>query len=318
MRLGLCLLLLCFGNLCAEPFGNAKIKERDGRTEYTFNDGTVIRAGQQARLLIHDGSREMELEKGAALVSSPKGAGGGLIRVGSAIASFTHGDVEVMNVAGEAKVICLTGKVQVRSTRDLGVRVGLGPGQMVVIPAGGNEKPERTVFNLQVLVNSSGLLKMGPLPSQALIDRNAQKQKGPPAMGAPPGADNNIITGAMTTASIEQQQANTLQEKATQQATIEAQNAARIASARQQAIAQQQQAIAQQQAAQQAAQASQAAALAQQQSNQGQGNQGNAFGPGGNNGGGNNGQGNNGQGNGNNGQGNNGKPPNVPPGQAKK
>lgn len=306
MRLSLVILLFVSAMLHAEPFGTPRtLREIKGRIDMSFDDGTIIRAGMNARFNYVPGTREVELKSGAILFSSPKGAGGGLLRSANVITTTTAGDVQVANQNGSVKVICLNGKMLVASTANFSKRTSLKPGQMVTVSSGAKDIPDAETLNLSVLISTSGLMSMGPLPSQSAIQKNAAHQKGVPPIGVPLGSAESI---AMTTENL------LAQENARQSAQIAAAqqlaNEQILADRRIQAQQQQEQQqvlAAQKHAADKAAQ-EQAAQQAQQQASNQQGNQ--SGGPQGN-------QGKGPQGNQGN-QGNQGKPPNVPPGQAKK
>ena len=75
------------------------------------------------------------------------------------------------------KVIDLTGKVLVYFTQNQKENVTLRPGQMVTIPPGATKMPPVTTINLGLLISTSTLIRMGPLPSQAILERNASNQQ---------------------------------------------------------------------------------------------------------------------------------------------
>jgi FecR protein len=310
--------LFLVASLHAEPFGKPRTKVLGARTQLEFDDQTVIRLGANTGFEFRKGSREMLLENGTLLFSSPKGAGGGLIHTRSVIVTLSEGDVQMSRINDAVKVICMTGKATVASTANFRSKEGLRPGEMLNIPAGATSLPATTIINLPLMIKTSGLMKMGPLPSQETIERNARKQKGV-APAAPPRAESEAVAASgLATVQIENQQSIASQQLASQQAAI----ASAEASARQQQqLAAQQRSqqqaaqVAQQQAdnlarqrAQQQAVAQQQQALAVQRLRAAQGNQGQ--GPQGNQGQGN--QGNQGQGQGNNPP---GQQPGGPPGQ---
>ena len=260
----------------------------------------------------------MVLDSGTLLMSAPKGAKKRAVLAGPVVVTGT--DFQMSNVGGQAKVIGLNGKTLV--TTAVG-RVGLRPGEMVVVDAGATSAPKPTAIDLSKMVGSSELMKMGPLPNQGAIEKSAAKQK--PAhtfkVGAlsPEGIDPVVgVTAQMaqTEAITVRAEAITVREAAVAQ-QIAMQQAAELAAQQQLENARQQRAaqlratqvleqqIAREQQARVAAEQQRAALVARETAAKQQ-NQGNAFGPGGNQG-----QGNQGQGPGE-GQGN--KPP-SPPGQ---
>jgi hypothetical protein len=302
MKRELLVSLLLAANLWAEPFTQAKVTRAEGsvikgksgvqtgpgsKAELEWLDGTVARVGANARFSYTPGTREARLDGGTLLFSSPKDAGGVTIKAGGVTTSAGGAvDFEMASFGGVVKVISLNGKPTVSLG---GSRKALKPGGMLDVPAGATKLPRADVVDLKVLVDSSTLLKMGALPSQSKLERNAAKQGVMMPINLPGGANINLVQSALATAKVEDQQ----------KATIEALEASRIAReqeaaqvlakqqlAAQQAVAAQEQAVQQEQRAQQV--------TAQQGVSNATGNQG-----GGNNG-------------------NQGNKPNAPPGQANK
>ena len=304
----------------------------NSRAELEFPDLTITRVGSNALFRFLAGKREITLDGGTLLFSSPKGAGGGKVQAGAITAAVTGTDFLISNINKRVKVICLSGKVLVYFTANPKEGRGLKPGQMVDVAAGATKIPAATTINLTTLLATSMLGEaggLGPFSNQAAIEKNARNQQDASLLGGFLPGLNNLLTQpgslaaqAMTTQAGQAARSITTanniasQQLAAQQAA--AQQAAAQQAAAQQAAAQQaaaQQAAAQQAAAQQAAAQQAAAARGNQgnlgnQGNQGQGNQGQGNQGQGNQGQGNQGQGNQGQGNqgqGNQGQGNQGQ-----------
>ena len=151
----------------------------NSRAELQFPDLTITRVGSNALFRFVAGTREMVLDSGTMLFSSPKGAGGGTVQAGAVTAAVTGSDFMISNL-GRIKVICLSHKVTVYFTANPRVRVELLPGQMLDIAAGANRKmPPVTTINLGKLLATSLLKEAGgftPLPSQAILTQNANKQ----------------------------------------------------------------------------------------------------------------------------------------------
>ena len=319
--------LLLVGSALAEPFGQAKVTRAEGsvirgksgvqtgpesKAELDWLDGTIARVGANARFSYTPGTRETVLDSGTLLLSSPKEAGGFTVRAGGTVTSAAGaGDLEVANIGGNVKVICLSGKPTVYLAINPKARDGLRPGQMLSIEKGALKLSRADTVNLKVLLTTSTLMKMGPLSSEATLRRNAGHQGGGKLPTDLPGGANNEIAVARTTQLAEAQQVAARQ---LQQQQVAAEQAAAQQLARQQL------------AAQQAAQAQQEAIVADQQRaaiaasgaaatsgasgpNAGGGPQGNNANPN---------PGNPNNGNPNNGNQGQGKPPNVPPGQVKK
>ena len=149
------------------------------RAELRFPDLTITRIGSNSLFRFVTGTREIILDSGTMLFSAPAGAGGGKVRAGFISAAVTGSDFMISNV-GKVKVICLSHKVAVYFTANPKVRVELLPGQMLDIAAGANRKmPPVTTINLGKLLATSLLKEAGgftPLPSQAILTQNANKQ----------------------------------------------------------------------------------------------------------------------------------------------
>ena len=135
----------------------------NSRAELEFPDFTITRVGSNALFRFLAGKREIILDSGTLLFSSPEGAGGGKVQVGAITAAVTGTDFLISRIpelrerrsGGAAihpgwriKVICLTGKVLVYFTANPKLRVVLKPGQMVDIPAGATKMPPIVTINL--------------------------------------------------------------------------------------------------------------------------------------------------------------------------
>ena len=96
------------------------------RAELQFPDLTITRVGSNALFRFIEGTREMVLDSGTMLFSSPKGAGGGKVQAGAVTAAVTGSDFMISNV-GKVKVICLSHKVAVYFTANPKIRTELGP-----------------------------------------------------------------------------------------------------------------------------------------------------------------------------------------------
>ncbi|MGB7792802.1 MAG: FecR domain-containing protein, partial [Terrimicrobiaceae bacterium] len=149
----------------------------NSRAELEFPDFTITRVGSNALFRFLAGRREITLDSGTLLFSSPKGVGGGKVQVGAITAAVTGTDFLISRIARRIKVICLTGKVLVYFTANPKLRVVLKPGQMVDIPAGATKMSPVVTINLGALISTSVLINMGPLRSQTTLERNASNQK---------------------------------------------------------------------------------------------------------------------------------------------
>ena len=158
--------------------GDSALKTGDNsRAELEFPDLTITRVGSNALFRFLAGRREITLDGGTMLFSSPEGAGGGKVQAGAITAAVTGTDFLISRILGRIKVICLSGKVLVYFTANPKLRVVLKPGQMVDIPAGATKMPPIVTINLGALISTSVLINMGPLRSQPTLERNASNQQ---------------------------------------------------------------------------------------------------------------------------------------------
>lgn len=175
----------------------------DSRAELQFPDQTITRIGANALFRFETGSRNMTLDGGTMLFSSPKGEGGGQVQAGAVTAAVTGTDFLLSYVkGGEVKVIVLEGKVLVSLLANPKIRRLLRGGQMVIIPANPTTIPGPVTIDLRQLLSTSRLLEAGgfePLFSNALIQRVAAGQKIPrPGNNLPDAAYQSQQAAQMT------------------------------------------------------------------------------------------------------------------------
>ena len=169
----------------------------DSRAELQFPDLTITRVGSNALFRFIAGARDITLDGGTMLFSSPKGAGGGKVQAGSITVAVTGSDFLISKIRGRVKVICLSHKVLVYFTANPKIRVVLRPGQKVDIAAGATKMPPATTIDLGVLLSTSMLGEaggLGPFPSQALFVR--QQKVFVPANDPLPGTVNQTAQAA--------------------------------------------------------------------------------------------------------------------------
>ena len=152
----------------------------------SFPDLTITRVGSNALFRFFAGGRDMTLDGGTMLFSSPKGAGGGQVQAGAITAAVTGTDFLVSYVKGPAakggsvKVICLSRTVLVYFTANPRERRLLRPGQMLDIPNGATKFPPVSTVSLSLILSTNELFEsggFGPLPSKALLKELAENQK---------------------------------------------------------------------------------------------------------------------------------------------
>jgi hypothetical protein len=89
---------------------NYLLSETESRAELQYEDGSVVRIGQNTVFSFDASARQLTLEKGSLIFYIPKGSGGGLIKTPSLTAAITGtvGKVSVDTIAilnGQAKLI---------------------------------------------------------------------------------------------------------------------------------------------------------------------------------------------------------------------
>jgi hypothetical protein len=159
-------------NMALQTGGNS-------RAELQFPDLTITRVGSNSLFRFVAGTREIILDSGTMLFSSPEGAGGGKVRAGAITAAVTGSDFMISNV-GRIKVVCLSHKVIVYLTANPKIRAELRPGQMLDIAGVDRKMPRPTTINLGKLLATSKLAEAGglrPLPSQTILAQNTNRQR---------------------------------------------------------------------------------------------------------------------------------------------
>ena len=175
----------------------------NSRAELQFPDLTITRVGSHALFRFIAGTRQMVLDSGTMLFSSPKGAGGGKVQAGAVTAAVTGSDFLISN-AGRVKVICLSHKLLVYFTANPKIRAVLLPGQMLdIVPGAAKKMPPVATINLETLLATSKLGEaggFGPFPSQTILayDLSKQRRGFVPAKGPVPANVNLTAQAAQT------------------------------------------------------------------------------------------------------------------------
>ena len=153
----------------------------ESRTELRFPDQTITRIGSNALFRFQSGNRDMGLDGGTMLFSSPKGEGGGRVQAGAVTAAVTGTDFLVAHVVKQVtKVISLNGNVLVFLTENPRERQVVHTGECLAIPHGAKKLPKPFAIDSNRLIATSLLLESGgfsPLLSQSLIERLANRHK---------------------------------------------------------------------------------------------------------------------------------------------
>ena len=113
--------------------GNMALKSgSNSRAELEFPDLTIARVGSNALFCFIAGEREMVLDSGTMLFSSPRGAGEGNVQAGAitaavtgSAAAVTGSDFLISNIGARIKVICLSHGVFAYFTENPKIRVVL-------------------------------------------------------------------------------------------------------------------------------------------------------------------------------------------------
>jgi FecR protein len=177
----------------------------NSRAELEFPDLTITRVGSNALFRFVAGTREMILDSGTMLFSSPKGAGGGKVQAGAITAAVTGSDFLLSN-AGRIKVICLSHKVLVYFTGNPKIRIVLRPGEMIDIASRATKMPRVTTINLARLLSTSKLGQaggLGPFPNESVLSHSqtglvAANDRRPDGNDAEPDSADLAMQAAQT------------------------------------------------------------------------------------------------------------------------
>ncbi len=154
------------------------------RVEMTAPDQTITRIGANTVFTFESGERNLRLEKGSLLFSSPAGKGGGTIKYRGTAAAVL-GTTLICTVLPDRSFKTLVLEGQGKVTLADGRSVVLNAGEMVTVQPDGNAFGPVAIFNLESLV-SRLLLVTGfshPLSSQPLIAAAIQRQNAQTAAG---------------------------------------------------------------------------------------------------------------------------------------
>src|SRR5881394_3933967 len=150
---------------------------KNARAELTSSDGTVVRLATNTAFGFKNGTHDLNLSKGAALVQAPKSANGATIHAASAAAAITGTTVMIEYHPGVCKFLVLEGTARLYRPGHLGDSVLVGPGQLVI----GNPKAavsDPVDFDIARFVKTSRFIAgLPPLRSESSIVLEAQKQQ---------------------------------------------------------------------------------------------------------------------------------------------
>ena len=150
---------------------------KDAHAELTFSDQTVVRLAANTAFSFKNGTHDLSLGEGAALVQAPSSANGATIHAASITAAITATTVMIEYQPGVCKFLVLEGTGRLYRLAHLGDSVLVHAGQMVI----GN--PNAAVsdpvdFDIARFVKTSRfIVGLPPLRSEKLIAAESQKQQ---------------------------------------------------------------------------------------------------------------------------------------------
>ena len=158
----------------------------ESRTELTFTDQTLARLGANTIFSFNEGTRNLDLSRGALLLSVPQGSGGTQISTAVVTAAITGGTGLLDYTPGSyIKFIVLEGIGRMFLKGHLGESVLVYPGQMLIVKPNAKSLPDPVNVDLQRLVKTCLLLGPSfqtlanfPLISDAMQLQLAQKADG--------------------------------------------------------------------------------------------------------------------------------------------
>jgi hypothetical protein len=150
---------------------------KESHAELTFSDQTVVRLAANTAFSFKNGTCDLNLGEGAALVQAPKRANGATIHAAGVAAAITATTVMIEYHPGVCKFLVLEGTGRLYRPSHLGDSVLVHAGQMAI----GN--PNAAVsdpvdFDIARFVKTSRfIVGLPPLRSEKLIAAESQKQQ---------------------------------------------------------------------------------------------------------------------------------------------
>jgi hypothetical protein len=150
---------------------------KNSHAELTFYDKTVVRLASNTALNFKDGTRDLNLGEGAALIQAPKNATGATVHAASVAAAIAGTTCMIEYHPGACKFLVLEGTARFYRPRHIGDSVLVGPGQLVI----GNTNAalsDPVNFDIARFVKTSRfLVSLPPLCSEKSIAAECQKQQ---------------------------------------------------------------------------------------------------------------------------------------------
>jgi hypothetical protein len=150
---------------------------KDSQAELTFSDETVVRLAAKTTFNFKNGTHDLNLGEGAALVQAPKSAHGATIHAADVAAVITGTTAMIEYHPGVCKFLVLEGTGRLYRPGHPGDSVLVSPGQMVM---GNPNAPVSDAVNFDIarFVKTSRLLVgLPPLGSEKMILAESQKQQ---------------------------------------------------------------------------------------------------------------------------------------------
>jgi hypothetical protein len=163
---------------------NDKVSEKtivrtgnDSRAEITFSDETIVRLAANSSFSFKDGTRNLNLSDGAALVQAPKKAKRVKIQGAGVSAAITGTTAMFEYHPGVCKFLILEGTGRLYRPGHVGDSILVGPGQMVIgNPASALSDP--VDFDIGRFVKTSRfIVDLAPLRSESAMASECQKQQ---------------------------------------------------------------------------------------------------------------------------------------------
>ena len=149
----------------------------DSRAELTFSDETIVRLAANSSFSFKDGTRNLNLSDGAALVQVPKKAKHSKIQAPSVSAAITGTTAMFEYHPGVCKFLVLEGTGRLYRPSHLGDSVLVSPGQMVIgNPTSALSDP--VDFDIDRFVKTSRfIVDLPPLRSERSMASESKKQQ---------------------------------------------------------------------------------------------------------------------------------------------
>lgn len=125
----------------------------------TFNDGSVVRVGEDAFFSFSTNERNVQMGKGSALFQVPKGSAETNVQTATITAALTGTTIMINQKPNDyVKTIVVEGQVNLSMPERAGESRTLTPGEMVIMPTDARRIPDPVNVDLKTLTETSGLI----------------------------------------------------------------------------------------------------------------------------------------------------------------